>query len=118
MIAERQAVRTTLMRATIHLVTARDYLALRPVMQSVLAQTFGSSAFARNIAGVDIDAVAGCRPGAARGTAAHRAELRPLLAERWPGYDADRSPQAIGFLLPLVQVPPRGLWGKSGQGQA
>ena len=55
LIEERQAVRGTLMRATIHLVTARDFLRLRPVLQSVPAQTFRSSAFAKNIAGVDLD---------------------------------------------------------------
>ena len=38
LIAERQAVRAGLMRATIHLVTARDYAAIYPLTKPILAQ--------------------------------------------------------------------------------
>ena len=71
------------------------------------------SPFGRALDGVDIEAlVAG--PRAHRGTATHARRAPPLLAERWPDHDNDAL-SAIAYLLPVIQVPPRGVWGQSGQ---
>src|SRR5262249_56194028 len=56
MLIKRQVVRIALMRSTIHLVTARDCLALRPLMQSVIQRSTKGS-FGRHWIGLDTEAV-------------------------------------------------------------
>jgi len=115
LLEERKAVRGPLMRSTLHLVSARDMLALRPVVAKRLETTYGSSHFKRNLEGVDHDELR----AAARSILAERphtrAELGNRLLERWPDRDRDSLAYAITFLEPVVQVPPRGLWGKTAQ---
>ncbi len=111
----RRAVRMTLLRATLHLVTARDAVALRPLFQPVVERMFFSQrAFRRAAEGVDLDEVVRLfrelleeRPGS-------RVALARAVAERWPDRDASSLGYAMYF-LPTVQVTPRGLWGKSGR---
>ena len=55
LINERRAVRIVLMRSTIHLVTARDCLALRLPLQPVMDRNlYVGSPFGRRILGMDI----------------------------------------------------------------
>jgi hypothetical protein len=115
LIAERRAVRTSLMRSTIHLVTARDCLSLWPLMSPVLARAFRASAFSKDLASVDVDEVVAAGRALIEDAPRTRAELGRLLAERWPGSDPGSLSAAVGFLSPGVQVPPRGLWHASGQ---
>ncbi|HEY2597420.1 MAG TPA: winged helix DNA-binding domain-containing protein [Candidatus Dormibacteraeota bacterium] len=115
LVANRRAVRMSLMRCTIHLVTARDCLALRPAMQPVLERgLFVGSPFGRQIEGVEIDALLSAGRAALDEKPRTTADMRKLLAKRWPRYDSNSLAYAVRYLLPMVQIPPRGLWGGRG----
>ena len=110
----RRVVRTPLMRATVHLVSARDAMALRPLVQVVLERSFGVRQFARNLAGVDMTELLSAGAALIDEEPRTRAELGRLLAIRWPARDPASLAYAISYLLPAVQEPPRGIWGMRG----
>ena len=112
---ERRVVRAALMRTTVHLVTADDALTLRPLLHPVLARTFKSTSWGQALKGEDVDAIVAAGRALITEQPRSRAELRPLLHERWPGLDPDGMAQAVAYLTPTVQATPRGVWGESGQ---
>jgi winged helix DNA-binding protein len=105
-----EVVRGTLMRRTVHLVTAGDYLALRPVMQDMVERGYASSPFARQIAGVDMAQLLAAGRALVEDEPRTTAELRDALGPRWPDADAESLAYAVRYHLPLVQLPPRGMW--------
>jgi hypothetical protein len=115
LVAERQAVRSPLMRTTLHLVSARDCLTLDPLLRPVLERGFWTGTpFGRNLKGLDVDAVVAAGRALLEEQPRTNAQLRTLLSERWPGYDPSSLAYAVHHLVPVVQIPPRGVWGRKG----
>jgi len=116
LIAERRAVRVSLMRATIHLVTARDFLAMRPVMHPVLERdVYPNATYGREkLAGLDMEALLEAGRTLLEEKPRTNAELRELLGPRWPDRDPAALAYAVRGLLPTIHTPPRGVWGETG----
>lgn len=116
LMVDRSAVRIGLMRTTIHLVSARDALALAPAFADVQARVLQSQRIFREpLAGLDLDEVAELGARLISDKPMTAAALRQLLQERWPDRDPAALVAAVRYLVPVIQVPPRGLWRRSMQ---
>lgn len=115
-LTERRVVRATMMRGTLHAVTAEDCLALRMLAQPVQerAVRVNTDYDGRRVGGLPIAEVLAA--GAELLAERHRtaAELRTAFAARWPRHDPGPLAYVARSLIPLVQVPPRGIWGVGG----
>jgi hypothetical protein len=115
-IAARTVVKATLMRATLHLCTAEDYLWLRGTLQPALDLAFESVIKKR---GLDLDygqiVAAGQRYLA--GGPRTFAEITAMFEELMPDADVGAMRYAVRTRLPLVQVPVEGGWSYPGNPQ-
>ncbi len=113
LIQQRQVVRATMMRHTLHLFTAADYLRFRHAIQPALTRNWQTITRTR-LQGLDVErAVETARAYVAQQPRTF-VEIRDLLAKLEP----ERDPSALAYtartFLPLVQMPPGGTWGVGG----
>jgi len=113
LIGDRRVVRSSMMRATLHLTTAENYLLLRPAIQAALDRSLRSIA-GRRLQGLDLERLV----SAARAMVEEEPRTFKELQERLVALEPDRDPSALAYLvrmrLPLVQTPPAGTWGTGG----
>jgi Winged helix DNA-binding domain len=113
LITDRSVVRIALMRGTIHLVSARDCLPLRRLLQPVLDRGLRGS-YGKQLAGADAAAVAAAGRELVDAEPMTFSQLGHALAGRWPDHPPAALAQAVRAHVPLVQVPPRAVWGRAG----
>ncbi|MGH2719783.1 MAG: winged helix DNA-binding domain-containing protein [Actinomycetota bacterium] len=116
LISSRAAVRVALLRSTIFLVTAEDALELRPLVQPIIDRSLGSN-FRRSLVGVDLELLGQEARRLVDESPRTFAELGDLLAATRPGADPQALAIAARAKVALVQLPPRGLWGRGGLGR-
>jgi hypothetical protein len=113
LIEQRQVVRVHLMRNTVHLVTARDCLDWRALFAPLHAADFRAH-FRRGIDGVELEELLRLAAALLAEQPRTRDELGTLLARRWPHADGRALAYAVTHHAALCQVPPRGVWGRTG----
>jgi hypothetical protein len=110
LIRSRKAVRATMMRGTLHLLSANDYRVLRATLQPMLTRAMLAVLRERS-KGLDIETLA----AEARTPLSERprtfTELREILARLHPKSDARAMGFTVRCTLPLVQVPTDDVWG-------
>ncbi|WHY87015.1 winged helix DNA-binding domain-containing protein [Neobacillus novalis] len=114
LIQDKKVVRLALMRSTIHLVSSQDGMRLRPLVQPVQESGLKSS-FGKYLTGLDILAVADAGRTLVETKPRTFSELGQLLGKQWPNVESDALAAVVRTMVPLVQLPPRGIWGKSGK---
>ena len=107
---KRRIVRMSTLRGTLHLMSARDALAWRPLLEPVHQRGLQGSNHRKALDGIDRAAVV----EAGRTLLAERprtgAELGQALGLRWPGRESASLAALIRNSLPLAHLPPAGTW--------
>lgn len=113
LMASREVGRLVTMRSTIHTHSADDCLSLRPLVQAARDRELHQ--FRNGLAGVDLGRLAVLGRELVEEQPRTMKELREVLLKEWPDADPFALSVAARCVLPLVQITPRGLWGRSGQ---
>jgi hypothetical protein len=116
LIEERQVIKATLMRSTLHLVSTADYLRLRATLQPVMTNAW-EAIFKELKGNFDLGKLLDvARPYIAEEPRTF-ASITAKLQEEFPGYEAGALRYGVRTHLPLVQVPVAKQWSYPGNPQ-
>jgi hypothetical protein len=101
-------VRATLMRATLHLMSARDYAAFRPALQPGIAAAL--NVVGARAAGIDPPALAAHARTLLADAPRTFDEIRAAIAAAFPDLDQRVAGYAVRLHLPLTMVPTEDRW--------
>lgn len=115
LVESRRAVRISLMRNTIHLVTARDAFALKPLFTPFGERGFiHGSPWGRGMKEEDLRAIRSVGAELMSERPRTVADLARQLGQRFPGRDSLAMAYGVRYMVPLVFATPRGIWQAGG----
>ncbi|NUS92909.1 MAG: winged helix DNA-binding domain-containing protein [Nocardia sp.] len=109
---DRELVRSTTLRRTVHLSTAADFRWLRPTVQSYVAGALNTAHYRDEIAGLELSALATAGRELVSGRWMSRRELGLLLADRFPQRHTRRLAETVEVLVPMAHGAETGEWGR------
>lgn len=109
LIEDRQVVKATLMRSTLHLFTTEDYLLLRGALQPVMTSAWEAIVKQRG-AEFDLASILAAARDFIAESPRTFAEISALLTELLPDVDIGSMRYGVRTHLPLVQVPVSSGW--------
>jgi hypothetical protein len=116
-IEDHTVVKATTMRATLHLITAEDYLRFRATLQPMLTYAGRSIAKRRGGNAIDVPALLALAQAFIAEKPRTFEEISAMLAERLPDYDIGALRYTVRTHLPLVQTPTDARWSYPGNPQ-
>jgi hypothetical protein len=117
LIESRKVIKATLMRGTLHLATAADYLWLRGTLQPALTAGFEDITKRREGKAIDFDKVFKAARKFIGDEPRTFAEISAMLAELDPDADIGSMRYAVRTHIPLIQVPVSKGWSYPGNPQ-
>ncbi|MFW0797756.1 winged helix DNA-binding domain-containing protein [Gordonia sp. CPCC 205515] len=112
LLTEREVVRIALLRGTVFLVDGEDARWMRPAAQPVLDAALVTHS--RRLVRARVDDILRTAAELLTDTPVSASDLGQRLARAYPGEDTATLVTIARCGLPLVQVPPRGLWAGRG----
>ena len=110
---QHRVVRATLMRSTLHLMTDKDYIQFRAALQPALSRALVAF-FGQRAKGLDMDTIIEAARTYVEEKPRTFSELRSALSPLAPEREPELLAYAVRTHLPLVQLPPAGTWGFTG----
>lgn len=113
LLEQRQVVRTSMMRRTLHLTSAEDYMLFRPALQSLHIRTLAAYLSKQQAGSLAMEHVVAEMQAYLQEKPRTNVDLRVKLAESMPDM-GERLLYMVRVYLPLIQVFPGGVWGVGG----
>jgi len=113
LLEQRQVVRTSMMRRTLHLTTAEDYMRFRPALQSLHTRDLNAYFTRYQMNGLEKDRLITELQAYLQEKPRTNVELRAKIAEMIPSM-GERLLYMVRISLPLIQTFPGGAWGVGG----